>query len=375
MHKKSLWITQRTFRFVAVSLALLLFLVVGSVALLTHAHAIASDDPTPTVSPTASAGITPTPTQAPTPVPTQAPTPKPTPKKTPPPAPPTNPPTAPPAPTAVTGGGTIPVAGPTPTAIGIGGGGVQATPTPRKSKPTPTPSPSATSTPTDNGQSTPPAPTATDKPSDGNAGRSTQDSIMTPLTTSIASAFVLLSTTGVLGLVVWRRRKATPATPGSARTMQTPWPQQPVTPAGGNYYSQATEHAAAAPAPNGDIIPFAMQGFAQYSPLLGANAAQQDATPLPSSDFRPLPLDFPQIIGTQDGTPINTPLPVQQSPELEARYAQPAFQQASPARVDQLPTQPGNVTEEPELQSDPFLEAMMQRVQMGIFALPGKDHH
>ena len=210
---------------------------------------------------------------------------------------------------------------------------------------------------------------------------------MTPLTASLAgaSAFIVLSTTGLVGLVVWRRRKATLAqaagaqTPG-AQAAQNPWPVQPVTPADNNYYSQPTEFSAAAPAANGAMIPFALQGFSQYSPLLGTpNVSALDApTPLPSSDFRPLQLDFPQIIGQNDAAPVHTPLPAQRiSPaDLETSLPQPPPStpaQAEPARVDLKPTLPGNPSEQPELQSDPFLDAMMQRVQMGIFALPGKD--
>src|SRR5450755_2699123 len=391
--KKSTRMMQRTLGVVAISLALLLFSVLGGGGLLTSANAnglvasIASDtaDVTPSPSPDATATDTPTPipTQAPTPtpIPTQAPTPTKVPTKTPPTSTPTTPPNNPtPAPAA--GGGSAPTAGTTPTAAALGPGGTQATPTPRKGKPTPTPSPSPTNTPTGSAQGAAPSATPTAQTPGSTTG--SHNAAMTPLTASLAgaSAFIVLSTTG---LVVWRRRKATLAqaagaqTPG-AQAAQNPWPVQPVAPADNNYYSQPTEFSAAAPAANGAMIPFALQGFSQYSPLLGTpNVSVLDApTPLPSSDFRPLQLDFPQIIGQNDAAPIHTPLPAQRiSPaDLETSLPQPPPStpaQAEPARVDLKPTLPGNPSEQPELQSDPFLDAMMQRVQMGIFALPGKD--
>lgn len=397
-HKKSTRMMQRALGVVAISLALLLFSVLGVVALLTSAHAnglgtsIASDTAsvTPSSSPDATATDTPTPvpTQAPpTPTPTKVPTQVPTqaPTKTPPTSTPTTPPNNPtPIPTTAGGGG-APVVGTTPTAAALGPGGTQATPTPRKGKPTPTPSPSPTNTPTGSAQGV--APSATPTAHTPGTTTGSHNGAMTPLTASLAgaSAFIVLSTTGLVGLVVWRRRKATLAQAAGAQTpdaqaAQNPWPVQPVAPADSNYYSQPTEFSAAAPAANSAMIPFALQGFSQYSPLLGTpNVSALDApTPLPSSDFRPLQLDFPQIIGQNDAAPVHTPLPAQRiSPaDLETSLPQPPSStptQAEPARVDLKPTLPGNPSELPELQSDPFLDAMMQRVQMGIFALPGKD--
>jgi hypothetical protein len=384
-NKKSTRMMQRALGVVAISLALLLFSVLGVVALLTSAHArdlvasIASDTASVTPSPSPDAS----PTDTPTPMPTQAPpTPTPTlvptqaPTKTPPTSTPTTPPNPTPVPTAA-GGGIVPVAGVTPTAAAMGPGGTQATPTPRKDKPTPTPSPSPTNTPTGSAQGAVPSTTSTGHTPGTTTG--SHNGMMTPLTASLAgaSAFIVLSTTGLVGLVVWRRRKATLAQAAGAQAAQNPWPVQPVAPAD-NYYSQPTEFSAAAPAANGAMIPFALQGFSQYSPLLSTpNVPHQDApTPLPSSDFRPLQLDFPQIIGQADGAPVHTPLPTQQPADLGTSFPQPPPStpaQAEPARVDLQPTLPGNPSEQPALQSDPFLEAMMQRVQMGIFALPGKD--
>jgi hypothetical protein len=387
-HKKSTRMMQRALGVVAISFALLMFSVLGVVALLTSARAngmvasIASDTagvtPSPSADATATQAPTPTPTQLPTPtqMPTQAPTPTKVPTKTPPTSTPTTPPNNPtPVPT-MAGSGSAPVVGTTPTAAALGPGGTQATPTPRKGKPTPTPSPSPTNTPAGSAQGA--APSATTGHTPGTTTGS-HNGMMTPLTASLAgaSAFIVLSTTGLVGLVVWRRRKATLAQAAGAQAAQNPWPEQPVAPAD-NYYSQPTEFSAAAPAANGAMIPFALQGFSQYSPLLSTpNVPHQDApTPLPSSDFRPLQLDFPQIIGQADGAPVHTPLPTQQPADLGTSFPQsppstPA--QAEPARVDLQPTLPGNPSEQPVLQSDPFLEAMMQRVQMGIFALPGKD--
>ncbi|HEV2662581.1 MAG TPA: hypothetical protein VGU68_18395 [Ktedonobacteraceae bacterium] len=398
--KKSTRMMRRALGVVAISLALLLFSVLGVVALLTSAHAnglvssIANDTAsvTPSSSPDATATDTPTPvpTQPPTPtptlVPTQAPTPTQVPTKTPPTSTPTTPPNNPtPVPTTA-GGGSTPTAGATPTAAALGPGGAQATPTPRKGKPTPTPSPSPTNTPAGSAQGTTPSATPTAQTPGSTTG--SHNAAMTPLTASLAgaSAFIVLSTTGLVGLVVWRRRKATLAqaagaqTPG-AQAAQNPWPVQPVAPADNTYYSQPTEFSAAAPAANSAMIPFALQGFSQYSPLLGTpNVYAPDVpTPLPSSDFRPLQLDFPQIIGQNDAAPVHTPLPAQRiSPaDLETSLPQSPSStsaKAEPASVDLKPTLPGNPAEQPELQSDPFLDAMMQRVQMGIFALPGKDN-
>jgi len=357
----------------------MLFSVLGVVALLTTAHAsglaqtIASD--APDVTPSATDGTTPTDT--PTPTPTQTPTPTPVPTKA-----PTKQPTSAskasastptPVPTSAPGSGNVPIAGAT--ALALGPGGTQITPTPHKDKPTPTPSPGATTTPAGSGQNAVPSANTISNTA-GTTDNTAHNGMMTPLTASLAGAgaFIVLSTTGLVGLVVWRRRKATQM--AGALVAQTPWPEQPVL-LSGNYYSQPTEFAA--PAASGAMIPFALQGFSQYSPMLGApDASQLNApTSLPASDFRPLQLDFPQIIGMNDGASIHTPLPAEQiSPaNWGMSFPQPPSTpaQAEPALLDLQSVQPGNLPEHQEPQSDPFLEAMMQRAQMGIFALPGKD--
>jgi hypothetical protein len=140
---------------------------------------------------------------------------------------------------------------------------------------------------------------------------------------------------------------------------QGPWMNYPAgTNSFGNYQAQATKLAATAPVADATIIPFALQGIAQYSPLLGdSNSAFLDApAPTPTSELRPLAIDYPQIIETATGKELVHTLPAQM-----------------PA-VQEIPlTPPTLAATYQEPQSDPFLEAMMRQAQMGIFALPGKD--
>jgi hypothetical protein len=141
------------------------------------------------------------------------------------------------------------------------------------------------------------------------------------------------------------------------------------------------------------MSPFAMQSIVQYSPLLGApNTSQFDApAPPPASDFRPLTIDYPQIMEVHtDKTPaLVTPGELHSLSPVRGADFQPALALASaqgsyPAPEEINPASGSIRTPRPQEQQsapiayqfpqqDPLLENIMQQVQMGIFALPGKD--
>jgi len=262
-----------------------------------------------------------------------------------------------------------------------------------KGTPKVTPGPTPSGSPTTNPSGTP-MPTS----SNGNTGgpSTTQQNsnggmmaTIKPLIMPIAgiSTTILLGSVGLLGLMFWRKRtaaqKAAPAFgQGSGIWGATQVPNS----------AQPTELA---PAQNRPMSPFAMQSIVQYSPFLGApNTSQLDAPVAPpASDFRPLPIDYPQIMEIHtDKTPVPvTPASLQSlSPTTNAEF-QPALQLAlaegsspsaplevSPAlssiRTSHPPTQQNDAPIAYQFpQQDPLLENLMQQAQMGIFALPGKD--
>src|SRR6266536_4678801 len=295
MNRKSMGIAHWAIRVMAISLALLLFSVIGVVATQTVAQASgqakAANFPptffpkkTPSLSPTVS--LTPDPTVSPTPDPTADPTPSPTPKPTPSPTPK---PTI--VPTVSLNGGNPPVVMVTPKSTP----NTVPTPTPTAQEATPTAIVQFTTTPNSNTSA------ATNK---------TDDGIMTmiaPFTGPImgVGSLVFLSTTGLIGLTVWKRRKAQPVQ--ELEEVGVFQPQAPPTQVEGgwkdsyeaakysdNYYAQPTAFAPAAPIENMAMTPFEMQGIAQYSPLMGAfNSSFLDApVPPPNSDFRLLPIHY-----------------------------------------------------------------------------------
>jgi hypothetical protein len=387
--RKSTRIAYWVLRALAISSALLLFSIVGIVALqpASHATGLVITVPTTTTGVTSSpADMTPTPTPTPVgsaPTPTATSTPQPTVRPTTPPAPtPTPLQTKPPiikptaTPTVSTVMPTV-VATATPVALGP-----VVPPTTHKGTPkTPGPTPSAS--PTTNTGGTP-MPTS----SNGNTGvpSTTQQNsnggtmaTLKPLIMPIAgvSTAILLGSAGLLGLMFWRKRtaaqKAAPAFGQASGTWgATQVPAQP------------TELA---PAQNRPMSPFAMQSIVQYSPFLGApNTSQLDAPlPPPASDFRPLPIDYPQIMEVHTD---KTPVPVTPaSLKSLSPTSQPALQLAwaenssSSTPIEASPTLSSIRTPRPQdapvayqfPQQDPLLENLMQQAQMGIFALPGKE--
>jgi len=136
-----------------------------------------------------------------------------------------------------------------------------------------------------------------------------------------------------------------------------------------------TSHAIQQP-----MLPFAMQGIAQYSPLLGAAYSAQLDAPAPPSDFRPLALDYSQIIKSPSKQALATMVPP--IDEVITQPTLPSISEDSSPEADvfmrsqmQTPIPPSlhitsSVYEFP--QQDPFLEALMHQAQMGLFVLPGK---
>ena len=390
-------------RVLALSSALLLFSVIGFAALHTGngitVQAARSDTVTSgiTLSP-ADGTTTPTATDPPTPTPVP-PTPVlPTATPVPPtPVPPTKVPTK--APTVGTGPTATsiatPVTGVTPTSTPNAGGAV---PPVTKGTPKAQPSPTPPGSPT-------PGATSTQVPtvSSGNTSApKTQASsgdfmaTMKPLMWPIAgvSATILLSSAGLLGLTLWRKRTAGQSAAAqlqsSSAQASAPWMNQQVASANG-YYAQPTE---ATIAQNLPVTPFAMQSIAQYSPLLGAPDSSHLDAPVapPASDFRPLQLDYPQILEVHTDK-MRVPLsPVAQQPPSPAADAafQPAFQLAASALSPLSdPLDAGSPSTPAEMpisqarqnasiayqfpQHDSSLENLMHQAQMGIFALPGKE--
>jgi hypothetical protein len=205
-----------------------------------------------------------------------------------------------------------------------------------------------------------------------------------PLILGVSTA-VMLGSMGLLGLIFWRKRKAASgAAPSFAQAPGT-W--------AGAQAPDSTQSTAFAPAQNRPMSPFAMQSIVQYSPLLGAlNTSQLDAPgPPPASDFRPLTIDYPQIMELHtDKTPVPiTPAALPSlSPSKGAEF-QPALQLASAQDSSLAPMEVSSNsgpihTPRPSTQQsapvayqfppqDSLIENLMQQVQMGIFALPGKD--
>jgi hypothetical protein len=213
---------------------------------------------------------------------------------------------------------------------------------------------------------------------------------MKPLIWPIAgiSTTILLSSAGLLGLTLWKKRTAGQAATAQISSAQasTPWLNQQAAASNG-YYAQPTE---ATSAQNLATIPFAMQGIAQYSPLLGAPDSSQFDAPVapPASDFRPLPLDYPQILEVHTDK-MQVPM-LQAMPQALSSTANADFQLAStpfsplpgslrtgspatPAQVPVAPAQQKAPGAYQFQQQDSSLENLMHQVQMGIFALPGKE--
>jgi hypothetical protein len=208
-----------------------------------------------------------------------------------------------------------------------------------------------------------------------------------PLIVPIAglSTTVLLGSVGLLAFMFWRKRTAAQGTTSSFAQKSGIW--------GATQVRGSAQPTELAPAQNKAMSPFAMQSIVQYSPLLGAPDTSRVDVPVPppASDFRPLPIDYPQIMEIHtDKTRVPiTPASLQSlSPTKNADF-QPALQLASspfpPAEaVEASPTLSSIRTPRPPVQQnapiayqfpqqDPLLENLMQQAQMGIFALPGKE--
>ena len=394
--RKSTRIAYWVLRALAISSALLLFSIIGIVALqpTSHATGLVITVPTTTAGVTSSpADMTPTPTIGSTPAPTPTNTPMPTAQPTqPPPAPtpvpiPTKPPVTKPTatPTVST---VVPTVAATPTSAALG---PVVPPATLKGTPKVTPGPTPSGSPTTNPSGTP-IPTSSNG-NTGNPSATQQNSnggmmaTIKPLIAPIAgvSITILLGSAGLLALMFWRKRTAAQGGAPSAQASGA-WGAAQV-----SGFAQPTELA---PAQNRSMSPFAMQSIAQYSPLLGApDTSQFDApVPLPASDFRPLPIDYPQIMEVHtDKTPVPvTPASLRSLSPTKSADFQPALQLASAqfsplsGPVEANPTLSSTHTPRPTTQQnapiayqfpqqDPLLENLMQQAQMGIFALPGKE--
>ena len=389
VNKKSTKIAYWVLRALAISFALLLFSVTGIVGTQTATHATAIAG----VLDTATSEITSLPTLTITLVPPTA-TPTPTlPTPTPPPTPTTTTqlPTATPIPTtkptAIVNTPT-PVVVPTNTPI-INAGAPFPTPvatgTP-KATPNPTPSLSPTASPT--GTQVPTTPSQnTSTPSNTQPDSGGMTSMVGPIV-GVGSA-LLLAAVGAVGMMFWRKRTAGQGAVPQLQASPAPWMHQQ-TAVPNNYYAQAT---AATVAQQQNILPFAMQGIAQYSPLLGApDTSHLDApVPPPASDLRPLSIDYPQLLEVhtdKTAVPMSASLLQSFSPAKNADF-QPALQLAAnpfPPLPDSLdahaPSTPARMPI-PSAQSKPpvafqfpphdsLLENLMHQAQTGIFSLPNK---
>jgi hypothetical protein len=406
--RKSTRIVYWVLRALAISSALLLFSVTGIVALQTTTHATATSSiitatssspaatvPDPTSTPTPDPAPSPTVAISPTPIPTMPPPlPTPTPKAMP--TPPVK--GIPTPPTRTTGiGNSTPTTAPVPTATRAALGPAAPLPPTQTLKGTPDrkPSPTPPGSPTPNAAGTPAS-----TPAQGNtlqhpstANDETMATIQ-PLIWPVAgvSTTILLSSAGLLALMYWRKRAR-----GAKSSRQRPSFQN-ATPWMGQQAASSAQPTAPAPAQNRTLSPFAMQSIAQYSPLLGSPDTSQVDAPAspPLSDFRPLPVDYPQILEVHtDKTPVPvTPatLPsISKTKGVEERQAelQLASMPFSPLLFSPTSLEAGSMpapiqTPIPSAQQnapidhqfpphDSILETLMQQVQMGIFALPGKD--
>jgi hypothetical protein len=404
-HRKSTLLAYWVLRILAVSCALVLFSVTGIVAMQTATHATASD--TATVGTTLSpADVSPTdtvvpPTVAPTSIPTAnptatvatvpTPTPRPVPTKT-----PTKPPVTGPTPTPIP-----PSSGVTPTSTPAGGGALPPPVTKGTPKANPSPTPPGSPTPDTSGT---PVPTAsggatspTSAPSKTQSDSGGLTAMIKPLVWPITGVgtTILLSSVGLLGLMLWRKRTvvqdATSQLQLSTAQASIPWMDQQAA-ASNVYYPQSAQAPAAQ---DQNMIPFAMQSIAQYSPFLGApDSSHLDApAPPPASDFRPLTLDFPHILAMNTD---KVPVPMSPSAQVSSPNTEDVVFQPAPLFSTPLSPMPGSLnaispatpapaqTPIPSAQHpapvayqfpphDPSLENLMHQAQMGIFALPGKD--
>ena len=387
-------------RALVISSALLLFSISAIVALqpASHATGLVITDPSTTAgvtsspadmpTPTPTMSITPTPAATATPSPTAQPT-QPPPKPTPVPIPTKPPvPTATPVPSMNT---PVPVLGATPTNVALG---PVVPPGTHKGTPTMTPGPTPSGSPTTNLGGTP-IPSSSNNGNTGNPSSTQPNSsggmmaAIKPLIVPIAgvSTTILLGSVGLLAFMFWRKRTATQGTKPSFTQASGIWGATQV-----RNSAQPTELAPAQNKPM-SMSPFAMQSIVQYSPLLGApDTSHLDApVPPPASDFRPLPIDYPQIMEIHtDKTRVPvTPASLQSLSPTKSPEFQPALQLASSPfspsaeALEASPTLSSIQTPRPFAQQnapvayqfpqqDPQLENLMQQAQMGIFALPGK---
>jgi hypothetical protein len=159
--------------------------------------------------------------------------------------------------------------------------------------------------------------------------------------------------------------------------------------ASNGYYTQPAE---ATITQNQTMIPSALQSIVQYSPLLGApDSSHLDAPVPPAGDFRPLLLDYPQILEAHtDKMPVPmSPSTLEALSPTTAAESQSALQLVStplslmPGSLDSAPSTPAGTpiplaqhdapTEYQFPPHDSSLENLMHQAQMGIFALPGKE--
>ncbi len=337
----------------ALCFALLLFSVIGMLAIITTAQAVSpkkieaiatntmqgippTNTPVPTATPTMAP--TPTPTTAPTPTPTMAPTPTPT-------AAPTPTPTAAPTPT--------PTMAPTPRPTMA----PQPTPTPNMTQPTVAPTSAAgsgiatltTSTPTSIGSTA------------GSSGKNNQNTnstmlgamlkqrdneMLSTMVVSASTAAVLLFAIMLFGIEM-RRRTALKKL-GGVLAIQQPVPQiggMATTPVYGKH-AQVTEYTSAV---SSEVLSQGQSGLSVPQPSQVTMPA-----PAKASDLRPLSVDFPQIMATTDQG--NSGATVLSDGSL-------------------LLPPPGIVPLSPYLgvKGDPVLESLMRQAQMGLFILPNKD--
>ncbi len=405
-NRKSTMIAYWVLRTLAISSALLLFSVTGIVALQTATHATAivipldtttsginlspadsptspvSTPPVPTDTPVSNPTATPVPTSPPTQVPTKTPTKPPVPGPT---------PTPRPIPTSTT-----PPAGATPTSTAAtSAGGVLPSPAKGTPKAKPSPTPPGSPTPGTSGTQGPAIPNE-NTPTNTQSSSGGITAMLKPLVWPIVgvSTAILLSSAGLLGLMLWKKRASGQAAAdqlqSSPSQASASWANQQAV-ASNNYYGLPAEATLAQKQP---MSPFGMQSIAQYSPLLGApNSSHLDApAPPPASDFRPLTLDYPQImeVHTDKMSVPMLPSTLQSlSPTANAEF-QPALQLAStpfspmpdisdagsPPTPAQTP-----LPLAPQIAPTPFqfpphdssLENLMHQAQMGIFSLPGKE--
>lgn len=332
----------------ALCLALLLFSIIGMIAVTTkvyasNLHPMSGNNAQNAPMDTATAAAT-TPTPAPTNTPTPAPTSTPTPPPTATPAPPTPIPTTAPAPqpTQAAGNGVAgPASKPTPVATH-----------PASPTPTPTPIVSATApiqtTPVHQNQSQ----------DDGIVGM-----LMSPASMVSAMAVALLLVAVMVGMIL-RRKQGITKSPLPVTSAISPMSQsgntQPMPSAAQPTQASPTPQAAAKVA-----AASALQAplLAEYSPLLSDRVTPQGSHPgiriadqqnIQSSDLNPLALNFSMIAEASTSEVKSLPTAINSNPAGNMNGKRTS------ALLPDMPT-------------DAQLEEVMRQAQMGLFVLPHRE--